>query len=365
MSFLHTVSVSYQIRAPAAQPRSPPKPQPAPAAANSEEHVSDSEEPALVRFARRKQREQEQQSRAAPRVINTPPNPERWTVKDTSVNIASAFHAAAGVTAIPAYDSSASSSSAQNTFNTSVNPMNPNDLWAAGKQPRSALPRSTSVEYEKETQSTRMRRLALPERNNGLPRARPLSRTDSANFGSEGDSSQEIPQNGRAKTFGEQVMDATRRLAPATFFMRRQSEEPELRLPLNDTSKDKSSSYDYENEERDYLDTSQQENSAGARRNVAAHRRNRISVDNKAYKPSLSDLSESESDSGSDGGKRTKKRRGKKGGGTGGPLRTLPVAGYDKRKKKRKNGIMDDGDEGSDDEPLPEYSAEPVRFANV
>ena len=57
------------------------------------------------------------------------------------------------------------------------------------------------------------------------------------------------------------------------------------------------------------------------------------------------------------------KRRGKKSGGTGGPLRTLPVAGYDKRKKRRKNGIMEDGDEGSDDEPLPQYSAEPVRFA--
>ena len=130
MSFIHSVSVSYQIRAPSSS-HSPPKPErPQPVASTSEEHNSDSEEPALVRFARLKQqREQAQQQQQqatqtrvlGPRVISTPPNPDRWSVKDTSVNIASAFHRAAGTTVvIPAYDSSLSSSSAQNTFNTSA-----------------------------------------------------------------------------------------------------------------------------------------------------------------------------------------------------------------------------------------------------
>lgn len=289
-------------------------------------------------------------------MIGTPANPERWTVKDTSVNIASAFHRAAG-NAVPAYDTSASSSSAQNTFNTSASLMNPNDSWAAGVQPRTTVPRSTSVEYEKETQSIITRRLNAPP-SRGLPRPRPLARTDSVHKipDSGGGSSQDSLSNGRPKTFGEQVMDATRRLAPATFFMRRQSEEPEPR-PGNNTSKDKSSSYEYDAEEHEFQDTSQQDSNAGARRNVAAHRRNRMSADNKAYRPTMSDLDESESDYESDEGKRTKTRRGKKAGGTGGPLRTLPVAGYDKRKKKRRYGAKGEEEEDSgEEEPSQEYS---------
>jgi hypothetical protein len=54
-------------------------------------------------------------------------------------------------------------------------------------------------------------------------------------------------------------------------------------------------------------------------------------VDNKAYKPPLSD---SESELSDDGKTRRKKK--KKGGPTGGPLSTLPVLLADKAKKKKK-----------------------------
>ncbi|THG99074.1 hypothetical protein EW026_g3206 [Hermanssonia centrifuga] len=357
MSILHTFSVSYQIRAPTLSSRSPPKPERSAITSHSEEQASDSDQPALVRFARLKQREQAQQHDShtvGPRVVNTPPNPDRWSVKDTSVNIASAFHRAATYT-IPAYDTSASSTSTHNNSNTSNGTvMNPNDSWASGTQHKSALPRSTSVEYEKETQSTVNRRLAIPPtRNNGIPR--PLSKSHSIRHvpDSEGEEIEEVAPNARAKTPFEHVMDATRRLAPATFFMRRQSEEPEARPSTTNGRHDQSSSYDYSAEEREFQAASQQQEKA--KRSAATHKRGRISVDNKAYRPSVSDLDDSEDEVEEDG-KRTKRRKAKKTGAAGGPLTTLPVAGYDKRKKKRRSGAREngtiDGESSEEDQSL-------------
>ncbi|KAF7796612.1 hypothetical protein EIP86_007794 [Pleurotus ostreatoroseus] len=379
-SFIHSVSVSYNIttRAPTLTSRSPPKPERSAASTSQpeeEEVASDSEQPALVRFARLKQREQQhdpeeqQQTRTVgARVVNTPPNPDRWSVKDTSVNIASAFHRAAG-NIIPAYDTSASGSSSQNTtFNTSAGTMNPNDSWAAGLQPRSNVPRSTSVEYEKETHSIVTRRLAAPPSRGSGQQRKPLSRSHASpnigdSEGEDGDTTREAVTNGCTKTFSEHIAEASRRLAPASFFMRRPSEEPE---PHPDTSRstaqDKSSSYEYAAEERDFQQKESIEQAVPARRNAAA-RRNRISIDNKAYQPSVSDLDESESEYSSDDGKRTKKRRTKKTGAAGGPLKTLPVAGYDKRKKKRKSGTKGQDGEGSSEEEVVDESVSEQRSA--
>ena len=60
----------------------------------------DDNQPALVRYARLKEREHAStgdiaQRPGAPRFITSPPNPEKWTLKEPSVNVATAFHQAA------------------------------------------------------------------------------------------------------------------------------------------------------------------------------------------------------------------------------------------------------------------------------
>jgi SUN domain-containing protein 1/2 len=60
-----------------------------------------------------------------------------------------------------------------------------------------------------------------------------------------------------------------------------------------------------------------------------------MSTDNKAYKPSTSDVESDDEDFIDDDGKK-KRRKKKKKEPTGGPLTSLPVAGYDKRRRKAK-----------------------------
>lgn len=364
MSYTHIFFISSTIRAPTQSTQSPPKPARSEATATAEpqEHASDSEQPALVRFARLKQREQAQQLDPAnplasaarvvgSRVVNTPPDPDRWSVKDTSVNIASAFHRAANSTVIPAHDSSASSNSSL-SFNQTAFHMNPNDSWASGTQRKQTLPRSTSVEYEKETQVTVNRRLGVPPTRAPLARQpRPPAREPSHREvpGSQPDEEPIlVGQRERGKSPFEHIAETTRRLVPATFLMRRLSQEPESRPAPGQNVQDKSSSYDYSAEEREFQDLSQREQAQ--RRANAAHKRNRMSMDNKAYKPSQSDFEESDEEFEEDGKRR---RRKKKAGAAGGPLTSLPVTSYDKRKKKRKgtrgNG-MENGDEESSEE---------------
>ena len=359
MSYTYLYFMSSYVRAPSQSTRSPPKPTRSEATAEEPTHASDSDQPALVRYARLKQAQESNQDQntadarvAAPRVVNTPPNPDRWSVKDTSVNIASAFHRAANSTIIPAHDSSASNTSS--SFNNS-SIMNPNDSWASGMQRKQNLPRSTSVEYEKETQSTVNRRLGVPPNRNTLARPqRPATReAPLRNVPGEVREDQENIQTAaqRAKSPLEHIVEATRRLAPATFLMRRQSEEPEPRPGQG--VQDKSSSYDYSAEEREFRALSQQEQAQRKAAN-AANKRNRMSTDNKAYLPSQSDLEDSDEDWEDDGKKG--RRRKKKTGAAGGPLTSLPVAGYDKRKKKRR-GAKGAGaeDEESSDEEDPSY----------
>jgi SUN domain-containing protein 1/2 len=384
MSALSSV-VLYHIRAPTASSHSPPKPERSTAATTEqaeEEPESDSEEPALVRFARLKQQEQVQQQQqrpansAGPRIINTPPNPSRWSVKDTSVNIASAFHQAAGYV-IPAYDTSTSSQGSRanttindisnHNFNAPAAAMNPNDSWASNTQHKRALPRSTSVEYENQQQAV-SRRLANPPGRNGHALAPPPSRMNripSARSVPDSEGEEEgasTSMNLPGKTPFEQVIDMSKKLtqmAPTTFFLRRQSEEPEMRQQAETGGQDQSSSYDYSAEEREFQ-ASLQDKSNSMDQRAIARKRNRISVDNKAYKPTVSDMEESDEEIDQDG-KRVRRKKSKK-GTIGGHLNSLPVLGYDKKRKGRR-GAKENAENDSGDEV--QETSEPIVAAEV
>lgn len=281
------------------------------------------DEIALARYARLKQRNQALASRPGsalgPGIITTPPQPTAASLKDTSVNIASAFNIAADT----------------------YNPM-PSSQEAHG---RPHYPRSTSVEYEAQAQSTSHRRLAVPPSrvNSRQPYSKPNSkaRMDS----SVDQSADSVDSNGRGKSPFDHLAELTRRaVSPAVsavYLLRQRSQEPEERTPTitkSNTEKtlvgDNGESYDYAEEEQEFQ-RSMKPNSSRAQ--STAHKRNRMSMDNKAYHPSDSEL-ESESEDELDGGKKGRRRKAKKKDGPGGPLNTLPVAGYDKRKKRKSRG---------------------------
>ncbi|KAF7977493.1 hypothetical protein HWV62_3454 [Athelia sp. TMB] len=309
---------SYAYGAPSSGSRSPPKPA-------SSTHSQD-DEPALARYARLKQRDQNLTT------TTTTAKPDRWSVKDTTVNIANAFVLAA--------DDSMQHSSLPNLSNS-------NSAWASGSRTTAtSVPRSTSVEYEKETQSTTVRRfapppnrLAPPARSNGASR-RPVSKQTSLRQVPDSEGEDDVAPYVRGKSPMEHLASAVQSITsvlPTSFNMRQRSREPE---PANTSG----NSYDYAAEE-------QQTQATLAARNSAAHKKGRMSVDNKAYRPSQSDLDESDEED--DDERRTKKRKARK-GPAGGPLTSLPVVGADKRKKRKSRGskanaLEDDDDEGSEE----------------
>ncbi|KAF8627047.1 hypothetical protein AX17_006387 [Amanita inopinata Kibby_2008] len=323
----------------------------------------DENQPALVRYARLKQKEQANAVSLAtrpggPRIISTPPNPERWAVKDTTVNVATAFSQAANAS-VPDI--------------IGMQTTNSNYTWASGSsRPNPTVPRSTSVEYEKETQSTSLRnRLAPPPsriaQNAGagirttVGTRKPPSKTASIRHvpDSEGEGENDADISGRAKSPFNQVIDVAKRaLAPATFYLRQRSQEPEgpgaadrSNVSATSNTNGKNSSYDYSAEEREF-----QANRPSAKANSSithTHRKNRMSVDNKAYKPSISDEEGSEEYTDDDGKSRRRRKKKKKNETVGGPLTTLPVMAADKRKRRKSRGSkggtgVDVDDEGSE-----------------
>ncbi|KAK2460315.1 hypothetical protein APHAL10511_007704 [Amanita phalloides] len=300
----------------------------------------DDAQPALVRYARLKQREQNDQTSthrpSAPRVFTSHPNPERWALKDTTVNVATAFHQAA--------------SSGMQTYTS-----HHNNAWASGSnRPNPAVPRSSSAEYEKEAQHVGLKnRLAPPpSRLNNPPGAglrpttgqgqrKPVSKMASVHHvpDSEGEPDNDPDPSDRAKSPLNQVIDVAKRaLAPATFYLRQRSQEP-------DTSVNgQNSTYDYSAEEREFQANNSKTNS------ISGHRMNRMSVDNKAYKPSLSDRESSEEHSDDDDKGRRRRKKKKKTDPVGGPLTTLPVMAADKRKRRRSKGKSGTGDDEEEDE---------------
>ncbi|KAG1728649.1 hypothetical protein EDB19DRAFT_1745968 [Suillus lakei] len=325
------ITTSYAYGAPTAGSKSPAKPTSSASTADAAD-----DETALVRYARLKRERSIQQSQ-------TTLAPETWSVKDTSVNIASAFYQAASTSH-------------------EMHPSNPNNAWASGSQTNLNIPRSTSVDYEKETHSTSSRRLAPPPNRLSQRNTRkPLSKQDSTmthvsdSEGEDNQESQERDRSARGKSPFEQVVDVSKRaLTSATsFYMRPRSTEPADISAANTTSNGRDSSYDYASEELEYQETmrqklarEQQEQSA-SKRPAPTQKRNRMSVDNKAYQPSQSDMDGDSDDVSDDGRKRRRKIKKKDLGG--GPLTTLPVAGYDKRRKKKRGSKTNVEGEEEDD----------------
>ena len=277
-------------------------------------------------------------------------------MKDTTVNIANAFHQAAE----------------------DMQPATaPNNSWASGSRAPASVPRSTSVEYEKETQSTNHRRFAPPpnrlapptSRSNGAGRktlSKQVSVYQVPDSEGEEDTSVEKPpsRNERGKSPLEHVVDMTKRaLAPATFYLRQRSQEPAAETPALNGHE---SSYEYTAEEREFQ--------AQRASRALGHKKGRMSLDNKAYRPSASDLDEDSDDGEDDDGKKVRRRKSKKKEPHGGPLTTLPtVSGYEK-KKRRKRGSkgnsfeMDDEEStgASDDHESPRVSVpDPVMSCSI
>jgi SUN domain-containing protein 1/2 len=278
------------------------------------------------RFPRIKQREQTSTitnlANVGPHATNKNLDPSTWAVKGTSVQAANAIHQAAMA-------------------------LNPNDSWASST--RTIVPRSTSVEYEKETQSTSTRRLPPPRKpptSRSAAAAAKLSKQQSVRQvpDTEGEDAGEATpgRQERAKTPLESVVDLAKRTA---FYLRQRSTEPDL--GPSETSQNghhNNESYDYEAEEREF----QSHNAATKGRktnNAAPSKRGRISLDNKAYRPSQSDLEDSDEDASDDG----KRRRRKSKKSMIGPLTTLPVVGQEKRRRRRRGTKGDGGDEEGED----------------
>ena len=237
--------------------------------------------------------------------------PEKWTVKDTSVNIATAFTQAA----------------------TDMNPThsNPNNSWVSTSRTNHNVPRSTSVEYEASAPTAFNRKHLAPPPPDRLGRTTSTARKPPSKISSiRHVPDSEGEEDGRAKSPFEKVVNLGKQaLSQATFYVQRRSmsrepEDPSVEQAPAVNGNGNDSSYDYADEENAYQATQN-------KRQSVAQKRGRISVDNKAYKPPLSD---SESELSDDGKTRRKKK--KKGGPTGGPLSTLPVLLADKAKKKKK-----------------------------
>lgn len=284
-----------------------------------------------------------------PKLITSPPKPERWAVKDTSVNIATAFHQAVVDTIGGGEDNMSG------TFN-------PSSSWASGSRP-SQVPRGTSVEYEAAAAVATNRRLpAPPEKGARNPVRKPPSKTTSLKHvpDSEGEEDQSSISHARGKSpLNNPLHYAKQVLTGATFLVRHRSTEPENRSgeQLQPPTNGNESSYEYTAEEEAYQASKQ--GSAGASANgSAAQRKNRISVDNKAYKPPRE--SEEESEWSDDGTVRRRRRKVKK-GPAGGPLSTLPVVSADKRRKRkstgsRPNALDDDGSESEENTQIDQVS---------
>ncbi|THV07331.1 hypothetical protein K435DRAFT_772677 [Dendrothele bispora CBS 962.96] len=330
---------SYAYGAPALGSRSPPKPTSPPRERNNTtlDYNSNDDDSALARFAKLKQQQSLSHLPGAPKIITSPPHNDKWAVKDTSVLIASAFNQAA------------SGIEMQST--------NPNYSWASGSRSTTTVPRSTSVDYEQQQSSTSTRRLAPPpsrtsasSKTSANARPKPLSKKSSSTLkivpDSEGEESQSMSMDRSARARSplvDPVVDmAQRAYSKASFWVKEKaSSAPE---PPNENG-----SYDYAAEESAYQNEIT-ESASAVKRNAAAHRKNRMSMDNKAYKPTQEEVeAEDDDDDVSDGGRR-RRRKAKKKEAPGGPLQSLPVVGAEKRRKKRKGKGAAGGEEEDDRE---------------
>lgn len=230
--------------------------------------------------------------------------------------------------------------------------MNPNDTWAS-QSSRTNVPRSTSVEFEQQAATLGGRRFAEPPRRNGPPPARSSGAatrqvtsngTTLVNDG-DNDEEQRRTRNPSARGKSPLIETALEMAKRAAFYMRpRATAQDELEnSPPQDQSytngHNHQDSYSYETEEREYArekaEMEAQKSNAQRKGNplgAGPHKRGRISIDNKAYKPSVSDYDDSDEDLSDD----TKKRRKKKKKDLSGL--SLPVMPGTKRRKRKSRG---------------------------
>jgi len=176
-----------------------------------------------------------------------------------------------------------------------MHPSNPNNSWASGSQTNLNVPRSTSVDYEKETHSATTRQLAPPPTH--LPQRKSRNgATSTCASDSETEDNQESTERDRSarrKSPFEQVVDMSKHVltSATTFYMGPRSTEPTDMSAANTTVNGRDSSYDYASEEQEYRDIMQQKQAATqhglqehptSRRLAATHKRNHMSMDNKA-----------------------------------------------------------------------------------
>ncbi|KZV73047.1 hypothetical protein PENSPDRAFT_324965 [Peniophora sp. CONT] len=198
------------------------------------------------------------------------------------------------------------------------------------------VPRSTSVDYEKETQHTRQLPIRFkPPSSRGSQVQRPVTKAPSLQFVPGSDDEENAQEMARRKERGKSPLvalgESIAETAKRTAFYMRPSSQSQTQAQQNGNGHTQDESYDYAAEERDFQQSQQSQQLHQSRRGV---RRGNIPVDAKAYKPSESDL-ESESEEDSDSGR--PRRRKKKKGETGGLLTGLPTVGYGGKRRKRKS----------------------------
>lgn len=236
-----------------------------------------------------------------------------------------------------------------------------NNSWASTSSRAPVVPRSTSVEYETAAPAIasgqRNKKLAAPPNKLLRPPVSSQNRKPPSKSHLVPDSEGEEDRNVRGKSPLEVGMNiAKQAIGAAAFYVRQRSHEPENssrdqdqsaeNLPANGRVDGNDSSYSYREEESAFLASKR------------AAKKGRISVDNKAYKPTQSDDEYSEYSS--DDNKPSKRRKSTK-GGHGGPLTSLPVVGNSKKRRRYKKptaGSSRSGPDGGQEEYLSESEEE-------
>ncbi|KZS92329.1 hypothetical protein SISNIDRAFT_486379 [Sistotremastrum niveocremeum HHB9708] len=292
---------------------------------------------------------------AAPGIILSPPKPKPFDFKDTSVNIATAFHqAAAGI----------------------MPPENPN--WTSTSlKPRSRADDSQSANGSQKPISRSSLKPISQRSNTAYSTHAPDSEPE--------DDGAEVDDKGRplrAPSPAVSISSAmARALSPAAFFVRQKSQPPETGEPIvMPTSKkpfSRDSSYDYAREQEHYSAMMAKSRPKSSSSDQNAHssidtslestqskksttRRPRISKDNQAYKleqDSEDDYSESDDE------KKKRKKKGRKKDAPALRVTGLPVVEYTSRRRGRK-GVSkatdaetideEDGTFSPNEEPEPE-----------
>ncbi|GJJ08262.1 hypothetical protein Clacol_002472 [Clathrus columnatus] len=300
-------------------------------------------EPGAVRYARLKQRNQtlgpSVYHPAAPGIILSPPN--GTDLRDTSVNVASAFNRAASSAVMSGYDSEKSKY-----------PLPGQARRIAAPPSRFRKPISAASNTSQDENTDRRVRAKSP----------------------------------LLETIASVGQSLARAVSPTSYYLSEprtepflpfRVDEPKSNPPTRQTTKASTDlsgdSYDYEAEEQMMRGempsvSATSATSKAKKKSSALSNSARLSLDNKAYRPS-SDEDEDDEDFDDSTARRRKKSK-KKDEGKG--LTTLPTIGYDKKKRKRKSAaqVEEEEEEETDDasqsiEQTREHSRPPSRASSV